>query len=252
MKILFDSKGLQAFHHLYDKKRLCSLITELILLDFDVRFSNNNSLNLDLLSQYDILIITTRKPNPNFQFKDLEMESIHNFVNNGGGLLLMTNHADCVELNNNSDLTINDSHLAEKFDVVIEKTWFENKHRINNLTIIYNNSFNNEHPIIKGISVINKVNTITINNCSSIKPSNDIEIIIKIPREMKDYRNNNNRNEENIFACSLELNNGRAFFITDSGFIGSEGTKYPGPGLINYGDNNKFILNTIKWLGREL
>ena len=41
---------------------------------------------------------------------------------------------------------------------------------------------------------------------------------------------------------------GRVVVLADSGFIGSAGTTRPGPGLIEQGDNLRFVLNTIAWL----
>ena len=45
---------------------------------------------------------------------------------------------------------------------------------------------------------------------------------------------------------------GRVVTVADSGFIGDEGTNVPGPGLINHGDNARFIKNVVRWLGREI
>jgi hypothetical protein len=42
---------------------------------------------------------------------------------------------------------------------------------------------------------------------------------------------------------------GRVVVTADSGFIGSEGTTFPGTGLIAMGDNRRFIVNILLWLG---
>lgn len=57
---------------------------------------------------------------------------------------------------------------------------------------------------------------------------------------------------EYLFGCALERTSarrGRVVVLADSGFIGSAGTTRPGPGLVEHGDNLRFVLNTIVWLG---
>ncbi|HUW14547.1 MAG TPA: hypothetical protein VM537_32805 [Anaerolineae bacterium] len=45
---------------------------------------------------------------------------------------------------------------------------------------------------------------------------------------------------------------GRVVVIADSGFIGSDGTAYPGVGLIGHGHNLRFVLHALRWLAGEL
>jgi hypothetical protein len=55
------------------------------------------------------------------------------------------------------------------------------------------------------------------------------------------------------FAHALEGESIQSRVVTvDSGFIGTCGTMRPGPGLIECGDNKRFIKNMVRWLGGEL
>ena len=75
---------------------------------------------------------------------------------------------------------------------------------------------------------------------------------------MIDHRNGLPAHGRNFaMALDAEANSaldrmGRVVVVADSGFIGTEGTTNPGPGLIEKGDNRRFVQNVIRWLGREI
>jgi hypothetical protein len=77
--------------------------------------------------------------------------------------------------------------------------------------------------------------------------------IVSFNQQITDYRNGlpaRNR----YFAVALEktdkVRDGRVVIVADSGFIGTDGTTYPGRGLIGYGNNGSFAQNAIFWLLR--
>jgi hypothetical protein len=41
---------------------------------------------------------------------------------------------------------------------------------------------------------------------------------------------------------------GRVVVVANSGLIGTEGTQFPGLGLIEKGDNRIFLQNAVRWL----
>jgi hypothetical protein len=55
------------------------------------------------------------------------------------------------------------------------------------------------------------------------------------------------------WAASVEgpaTGSGRAIFCADSGWLGGEGTTWPGPGLFHLGDNRQLAANMACWLAR--
>ena len=75
---------------------------------------------------------------------------------------------------------------------------------------------------------------------------------------MRDLRNGYTPSDR-LFAHALDaeadaglVGKGRLVTMADSGFIGNEDTVVPGPALISYADNARFIQNVVRWLGREV
>lgn len=234
MKVLIDEKGLQARNHLRrNKHRLSIFIAELMSISCQVFFS---SITQNNLRNCDVLIITTRLS----PFSNDEKDYIHNFILDGGGLLLMSNHGN---------LSQYDAKLAdEKFGVEIQPTFFRHKFERVHTTLSESN-LNSNHPIISGSPTVNSIVT---NTCCSIH-SDSGDCIVSLSNEMEDRLNSNIRpTSEQYFAHALEEAQGRIVTIADSGFIGSDCTTSPGPGLILHGDNLRFIKNVIRWLGGEL
>jgi len=128
MNILLDSKGLQSHYHLRDKHRLSVIISELNLKGHPVSFSSGQYIVQEELIKTDVLVITTRHPHFPSSVDESEIELIHEFINNGGGLLLMSNHGPRIA-NQGLDFTEEDSRLVNSFDIEIEDTFFTNSLR---------------------------------------------------------------------------------------------------------------------------
>jgi hypothetical protein len=250
MKVLIDRNGLQVQYHLRDRLRLGVFITELLSASYLVAFSSQEGLTREGLSRFDVLVITTRS---SVDYSQTESESIHNFVHNGGGLLLMSNHGDYGQL---KDMRRFDVKLADRFGVTLERTFF--RHSLQGeRTVLSQSALNLNHPIIAGASGEGPVRSIVTNTCCSIV-ANEGEGLVSLSNEMVDKRSGSSPNGQ-FFAHALEIKSGlktnhkgRIVTIADSGFIGTDCSAYPGPGLIGHGDNLRFIKNVIRWLGGEL
>lgn len=249
MKALIDKNGLQARKHKKNNKRLKTFLEILCNLSIEYEFSGDRGITRKDLRNFDLLISTTRCKK---KYSKTEIKRIYNFVQKGGSLLLMSNHAD-LPGTRLEDTREYDAELASKFEAKIEKTVFKNPlPRVKTTLTI--KVFNNSHPIIKGFDN-NPVQSIVINNCSSIKTKIGTPIV-KISGEMEEKRSKIS-NKDRYFAVSLDENSklvpkikGRVVIISDSGFIGTRCTNSPGPGLINEGDNSVFIKNILLWLLR--
>ncbi len=255
MKVLIDSNGLQARQHRKDAHRLCAFIAALGCRQYRVAFSSPSGLTEDQLKNCVVLVITTRSPKQ-FAYSQEEKEVIWDFVHKGGRLLLMTNHADWPKAKL-GDTREFDAGLAKKFGVTFEQTCF--RHRLARVrTIISDPDLNTGHTIIAGPP---EVVSVVTNNCCSIRCDDRGEWVVQLSKDMvnKGAECEPRPDERQLFAHALEVNSGlspkkrgRIVTIADSGFIGSDYTMKPGPGLIGQGDNLHFIMNAIDWLAGKL
>ena len=257
MRILFDRNGIQAYVHLDDNLRLGVLLTELFSANNWISFSSGQALTSDELSEADILVITTRAALPlpwieEMKYTPQELSDISNFVHRGGGLLLMSNHADYS--GNTFDARKHDAVLAEQFGITLESTFYANP--LNEKTRITVPEFKIDHPIITGSDDDKPVESIITNTFCSIFANNG-DCIVSIPEEVVDIRDGSAQVGRG-FAWALEGEQikpgakGRIVVVADSGFIGTGITTMPGPGLIGHGHNLRFVNNIIRWLGKEL
>jgi hypothetical protein len=255
MKVLMDSNGLQARVHSEDGKRLQTCLDYLQAIPgCTVHFSPVAPLTAELLAEYDVLIITTRKGDEP-QYTPNELVCIPPFVHRGGGLFLMSNHADIPGRYPN-DFTQNDARLARQFGIEIEKTFFAHPER-KSLSEISGAALVDTHPILRGATPTDAVRSfVTINGCSILPGHSDP--LLWLPNQMIDHRNGY-PSAGRCYAVALEMEkpgmrgfSGRVVVVADSGFIGNENTTFPGVGLIAHGDNGRFVQNAVHWLGHDL
>jgi hypothetical protein len=250
-----DGNGLQTRIHVQDGKRLQTFLAQLEEIPFCViEFSPKLPLAKNLLNNYDVLVITTRYGEECF-YSTEEITGINDFVCQGGGLLLMSNHGDLPGHNTN-DMTKQDAVLARQFGIEIKNSWFANS-TSGTLSEFSASDLLVTHPIICGGLGEEPIRSIVTNNCCSLI-SADAVPIISLPSQMIDHRNGVPAHTRNFaVALDAEANStvdrkGRVVVVADSGFIGTKGTTNPGPGLIEKGDNRRFAQNVIRWLGREI
>ena len=253
MKILIDAQSLQASHHRRDDQRLCTLLSAL-RRRHTADFSSETGLTGEELARYHVLVVTTRYPESE-KYTAEERDAVRGFVSDGGGLVLMTNHAD-LPGRNPHDTRAYDAELAGIFGVTIEPTFFGN--RLDDVpTVLAGDVLEAEHPILKGASEDGRVSAVLTNTCASIRCEQGRRLI-SLSEEMVDRRTGKRAQPGQLFAHALELSatdsrgEGRVVTIADSGFIGSRWTEAPGPGLITWADNLQFIHNAIRWAGRAI
>jgi hypothetical protein len=249
MRVLIDSLSLQAKIHLQDGKRLGGLLQKVKgMAGCETAFSASASLSADMLADIDVLIIATRKIQ-DAEYTETELTVIFEFVQSGGGLLLMSNHGD-IPGRPYPDMTANDKRLARTFGIEIENSFFASP-QWKTLVEIPAACLHSTHPIIRGVGVHTPVRSIITNNCCSIKSGCGIPIV-SLPNTVQDYRDGRST-EDRYFAVACDRGPtgkpGRIVVTADSGFIGSGETTFPGVGLIEKGDNGQFIINCLLWIG---
>jgi hypothetical protein len=251
MRVLIDRLGLQAQRHIKDGMRLSAFITDLVSASHPTAFSSGQDLSARELDEFDILVSTTRWRRP---FSPGDIQAIRIFVRSGGGLLFLSNHADCDR--NRNDTRRHDAELAKAFGVTIQRTFFA--HELGpQYGFLSGAALNPEHPIIRGSTDEDRVRLVVTRTCSSLQASSG-DPLISLPKEMLDRRDNRHANGE-LFAIALDARSGlepedrgRVVIAADSGFIGTEGSIGPGPGLLGRGDNLQFVRNAVYWLNGEL
>jgi hypothetical protein len=252
MRVLVDGNGLQARAHAQDGRRLATFLA--LLRDLracHVTLTPETPLTADRLAEQAVLVITTRKWQTS-PYAPEELTGIPDFVQRGGGLLLMSNHGD-VPGRHPLDMTRSDALLARVFGVAIENTFFAHP-EAHTLSEFSAANLLTTHPIICGAAAEASVRSLVTNNCCSIRAP-DAAPLVGLAGQMTDLRNNFPC-QGRCFAVALAdcapVGRGRVVVVADSGFIGTAGTTFPGIGLIEHGDNARFALNAIRWLGREL
>ena len=261
MRVLIDSLGLQARIHSQDGHRLATFLLELERIpDCAVRFSTPAPLSGELLGEVDVLVITTRKVADN-PYTEVELAAIPAFVRSGGGLLLMANHGD-IPGKPYPNMTLNDAVLARSFGIEIENTFFAAPEWQTPVEIA-GADLCPAHPIISRSQTGRPVRSLVTRNCSSLRPGEDGIPLAALPGTLRDYRNGNTP-QGRYFAVAADRGRltgaGRVVVTADSGFIGSQtgaqpgfiaadATTRPGFGLIEAGDNRRFILNALFWIG---
>jgi hypothetical protein len=180
------------------------------------------------------LFVTLTRPIP---FSPSEIEVIYNFVQKGGNLLLMSNHEPMHQF---------DALLAEKFDVKVwgDTYWSGERKKYATLTEIDLT----EHQIITGKADNERIQSIVTNTTCRIECDRG-EVIAYLADSMVRRKGEGveNTSERNIFALSVE-EKGKIVITADSGFLGDEGSTFPGWGLIEEGDNFHFIRNILLYL----
>jgi hypothetical protein len=190
-----------------------------------------------------VLISTTRVT----PYQESEIKAILNFVHAGGGLLIMSNHGDLPGKNRN-DFTRHDRVLAMAFGINIQCAWFATP---GVLTQLSGQQLNVAHPILAGFREGEAaIDSIVTNNCRAISANSD-HWLARLSLEMVDERSSCAPGNL-LFAHALEDGERRVVTLADSGFVGTQGTTQPGPGLIQQGSNSAFVANVIRWLSRQL
>ena len=242
MRVCIDEQSLQARAHRHDGGlRLKDLLR---LLEGDVgasvSFAGAEGLT-GIDARPDVLMILTR-PEP---YDPAEIDWVVEFVRDGGGLLLLANHGDLPGRNPN-DHASNDAVLAARLGASIETAWFQLPPDPPRLLSI-GGEWIDDHEITAGITEV------VINNGTSVLTS-DVRPLVRVPMECVDLRDGRDPRGRAFFVALdggeglPDGYRGRAVIGGDSGFVGGRRSIWPGPGLLDLGDNAPLLRNMILWL----
>lgn len=213
------------------KPRLQSVCDLLRRLELEPTFPETELPSASEMDEIDVIVTGSRLK----AFTEDELLALVRFAETGGGILIMSNHGAPIDAPN--DFTRYDRALVAKFDIDLECTAFSDAARSRAVPVSV------EHPITRGIREL------SINNCSSLV-SAERPSVIDIPTGWRDPLAGMDPHGRAIAIAINQGIEGRVLVLSDSGFMGDEGTRSPGPGLIHEADNRNFLTNVFSWLAK--
>ena len=208
--------------------------------------------------------INPNKPSPfgtGFAYSDAELTALENFVNQGGGLLLMSDHGKLSDKVPN--WTENDAALASLFGVTLENYFVtyvppgERGYMVMDTNPILN--------LPNDLSYLaNQVATISAHDSCIINPPPGALGVSYTPLAMFpdgatafDYATGTTINFPDFpshglsqyFSIFVPYGAGKVIVVGNSGMVGDYGSPNPAPGIINLQNNLGFFLNCVSYLG---
>lgn len=199
-----------------------------------------NAANAQDLSKYNVFVIDE----PNTVFTAAEKTAILQFVQNGGGLCMISDHTisdrnndgwDSPEIWN--DLFTNNTIQNNPFGFSVDYT---------DISGTTSNIFTGSHPVING--TVGSVTQVQFNNGATItlNPSANANVQGLV------WRSGYTQNTTNVMSAVSTFGNGRAFIIADSSPM-DDGTGAAGNVLYNgwsVYSHTKLMMNASLWLAK--
>lgn len=256
-RIVIDGDSFQGRQHLRSLRdgqtpgRLTSFARTIQGMGFCVDFASDLASG-DGLREADLLIIPTW-----FQDDDVKpaLPVIERFVEDGGGLFLLSNHSRAPSHPGSGHHTEQDGKLANIFGIKLLECCFRTERPRPGHTVI-REAGPKTHPVLEDDNGRRVVESVVINNGCAIDPTSAGKPVLLFPKNVID-RGPNELNPDGLAFCwATETNGGRVLVTGDSGFIGEPNlnsfwgpNRRPlGPGLIDQGDNALFVQGAIRWL----
>jgi hypothetical protein len=196
----------------------------------------------DQLSNQNLLIILTRaavndQNNQQFAYTPGEITAITNFVADGGGLLLISNHPD---------YGVNDAVLAKVFGITIDTTNFIAMPgtRPRPMMVMSGPELNTADkslaPLFLGVDSLS-----THDACGISSTVNSAKWLAAFPPAAKAPAGEH-------YGIFVPYQKGRVIVLGNSGTAGDNGgTPSPACGTVTYGSNLMFFLNCCRYLGGQ-
>ncbi|HET7462716.1 MAG TPA: hypothetical protein VFJ82_15785 [Longimicrobium sp.] len=254
MKILFDSMSSQVQVHDQTHTRLNTLLGAVSSAGYSrgdpwtASFSDYRKPLFQQLDGVDVLAILTHQwtsypdlppaipPDVSFAFYDDDLKRIPEWVAAGHGLLLVSNHG--AGPGEPPYWPVNDAVLAEKFDVTIVPAAFVGSGG----SLAFPTVTGAPRPIVDG------VREVVAHNCCGIGVT-DATVIASIPSTARDGSGHGYSPDDYAFCVLKQWGDGSAIVAGNSGTAGDRGNRWPANGMIPAGNNLRFYLNCLGYLG---
>jgi hypothetical protein len=206
---------------------------------------------------------TPNQPTGYAPFSSGEISAIKQFVSGGGGLLLMSNHGPFPPKPGQQKIVWceNDAALAAAFGFTLNKVYIGMKPSFHLLEMGASNFINN--PRIANVAqIFSGVTSVIAHDGCGIQlaptpPAGMVTFpIVSYPSGAYIWPSSGPVPSSgpypsgNYFAAGATYGNGRVVVIANSGIIGDVGNQNPAPGLVSFGSNLFFVLNSLAWLAK--
>jgi hypothetical protein len=287
VRVLVDGAAMQAKVHHRDSVRLRDLMMLITRAGGHVEVtSSGEDLCLDVLRRCDVVVIPTRSPAFSSGYTAGELNAVESFVEHGGGLLLMSNHGSTDripdhttydrELGARFGVTIEATVFCKGSPVALaapvlqmdpdelavalaatpsladiaRERGLDFDDVLDALVVTVERPWLSDHPVTANDR--RPVRGVCFNNCTSLRAPNSLPLV-RLPEHLVDLGQNLPSNGR-AFATAVDgatgevAGAGRVIVTGDSGLIGSRGSYFPGPGLLDRADNAAFVRNALEWL----
>jgi hypothetical protein len=224
-------------------------------VEWNVRYTNSR-IKPESLANVDVYVSLTRyinEPDPppdgtGFSYIDSELAALEDFVSQGGGILLMSDHGATEDIPN---WTENDAALASVFGVTLRNIFVTHK--------------DPEHPERPEYMVMemdpdlpedikylaNQVAHISAHDSCIMLPPPDFTPLAKFPEGSTAYDRAVKHDIDlpnPYFSILVPFGAGNVIVVGNSGIVGDYGSPNPAPGLITMENNLMFFLNCVSYL----
>jgi len=207
----------------------------------------------EALEKMDVYVSLTRQPNipqaPDqgigFAYSNKELSALQEFVSNGGGILLMTDHGQFPE-DTVPSFTESDSALAQRFGITLLNL-FVTGTDMNYMLMEMDPELPTEFEYLSY-----QVQGISAHDSCAILPPITFTPLVLFPDAVSAY---DFALDEYVplpspyFAILVPYGAGNVIVVGNSGMVGDWGSTQPGPGLITLDNNLMFFLNCVGYLG---
>ncbi len=254
MRILFDSMGSQVQVQNETGTRLNTLLGAIASMGYSAgapwsfSFTDYRQPIFEQLDGVDVLVILTHQravypglppaipSDVSFSFFDDDLEQIPQWVSQGKGLLLVSNHGAFTP-GQPPYWPVNDAVLASKFGISIVPAAFMGAGALS------------IRPAAGAPArIVSGVTQLTANNSCGIAADGST-VIAPIPPGATDRSGNGYSPADYAFSLLKPWNDGSVIVAGNSGTAGDRGNNWPSNGKIPDGNNLHFYLNCLAYLG---
>lgn len=226
-------------------------------VEWNVRYTNSR-IRPESLANVDVYVSLTRyinQPNPppvgtGFSYEDSELAALEDFVSQGGGILLMSDHGHG-ETDDVPDFTQNDAALASVFGITLK-----------NIFVTRRDPEHPDRPVYMVMEMdpdlpedarylANQVAHVSSHDSCIMLPPSEFTPLVRFPEGATAYDHAVGHNIDlpnDHFSILVPYGQGKVIVVGNSGMVGDYGSPNPAPGLITLENNLMFFLNCVTYL----
>jgi hypothetical protein len=211
---------------------------------FNVHAEEFSNLDRKTLDKYDIFFIGEQTYHARLMTDD-EQKVLMEWVKDGGSLLTLVEHSDAHYMSRLVNGLLKDVPLEVRYDSIMD--WY--RFKPNSRTTWVNLSNVKEHPTTQGVKEYHFLNGASLDTAHGVLFSTDTSWSDRYNKDKPPIHSGNVRRDPNELsgplagAAALEYGKGKIIVIGDH-------NAFSNPNLY-YADHYRFIMNCMRWLGKE-